>query len=190
MISKILTILAVAFGLNVCAQQQGAIQAPPSGNGPAQTARTPADRQPDSENDVDMQNWINFGGKTVDRLVTLGVDRKIAESFFSASENDSSLWVKWQTARVSEHQFFALLFFPCFPLTDSAYLYALARQQEAWHVTDHIELDCHYDETVSFETAWIRDPNRDEIMVHHDCAGRGTGYLEQHFSVFSITGAS
>lgn len=137
-----------------------------------------------------MQNWINFGGKTVDRLVTLGVDRKIAESFFSASENDSSLWVKWQTARVSEHQFFALLFFPCFPLTDSAYLYALARQQEAWHVTDHIELDCHYDETVSFETAWIRDPNRDEIMVHHDCAGRGTGYLEQHFSVFSITGAS
>jgi hypothetical protein len=96
--------------------------------------------------------------------------------------------VKWKTARASAHQRFALLFIPCFSATDSAYLYALAWQEGAWRVTDHIEMDCHYDDNVSFETAWIRDPNRDEIMVHHGCAGRGTGYLEQHFSVFSLSG--
>jgi len=98
------------------------------------------------------------------------------------------LWVKWQTARASDHQRFALLFFPCFPANDSAYLFALARQGGAWRVADHIEMDCHYDDSVSFETVWIRDPSRDEILVHHDCAGRGTGYLEQHFSVFSLSG--
>ena len=55
MISKILTVLAVAFGLNLYAQHPSATQAPASGSGAAQVAQTTADQQPDSENDGDME---------------------------------------------------------------------------------------------------------------------------------------
>lgn len=189
MISKILMILAVAFGLNLCAQQPSAIQAPISGNGMAQAAQTTADRQPDSENDVDMDSWISITDKTVDRLVSLGVDRKTAESFVSDQESDDSLWAKWRMGRAGTQKRFGILFLPCHLSNDAADLYALARQGGAWHVTDHIEMDCHYDESVSFQTVWIRDPNRDEVLVHHACVGRGTGYLEQQFSVFSLVDA-
>jgi hypothetical protein len=186
MISKILMILASALTLNLNAQQPNAIQAPASGNGTAQAAQAGADQQPDSENDGDMEDWIDIGGKTVDRLVSLGVDRKTAESFVSDQGNDDSLWAKWQTGRAGAHERFAILFLPCHLPDDAADLYTLSRQDSAWHVTDHFEAGCRYDESVSFGIAWIRDPNRDEVLVHHDCVGSGTGLLEQQFSVFSV----
>jgi hypothetical protein len=131
-----------------------------------------------------MQLWLNRSGKSVDPLVSLGVDRKIAESFLSAAEEDESVWARWQTARAGAHQRFAVLFLPCHGGGDTAYLYILARQERVWHATDHIEADCHYDNSVSFETVSIRDPNRDEILLHHACAGHGTGILFQDFQVY------
>ena len=186
MISKILMVLAAILGLNLYAQQPNATQVPASGTGDAQTAQTAADQQPDSENDLDMENWIDIRGETVDRLVSLGVDRKTAEWFVSDQGNDDSLWEKWKTGRAGAHERYAILFLPCHLTHDTADLYALSRQENAWHVSDQIELDCHYDDSVSFQTISIRDPSRDEVLVHHACAGRGTGYLEQHFSVFSV----
>jgi len=186
-ISKTLMILAAILGLNLYAQQPNAIQAPASGNGTAQAAQPTLDQQPDSEDDGDMQLWLNKSGKDFDPLVSLGVERSIAESFISAIEDDESVWARWQTVRAGPRQRFGILFLPCHSGGDTAYLYALARQEKVWHVTDQIQLDCHYDDNVSFEITWIRDPNRDEVLVHHACAGHGGGYLEQDFSVFAVS---
>jgi len=71
---------------------------------------------------------------------------------------------------------------------NTAYLYLLVVDNIAWNVTDHLELDCQYDDNVSFEIASIHDPQKDEIQIHHDCVGHGTGYWEQEFSVYSVLG--
>ena len=65
----------------------------------------------------------------------------------------------------------------------------LMLNKSSWQVTDHLELDCHYDDSVSFEIAAIHDPQKDEILIHHACVGRGTGYLVQVFSVYSVDGS-
>lgn len=172
------------LGLNLYAQQPQPIQAPKSGNGSAQAARAAADQQPDSENDIDMQDWINNGNKTVERLVSLGVERKVAESFVSDQEIDGSLWVRWQTARAGAQMRLGILFLPCHLPDDGADLFALARQGGAWHVTDHAEFDCHYDDSVSIDIQQIRFADRDEVLVHHACEGRGTGFLQQDFQLY------
>lgn len=133
-----------------------------------------------------MENWINFGGKAVDRLTILGVEKRIAESVEPDVTGGEAVFVKWQAVREDPRQRTALMFLPCHVGWDSAYLYALSRDEKAWHTTDHAEMDCHYDDAVSFEVNWIRNPGRDEILVHHACVGHGTGYLEQQFSVFSL----
>jgi hypothetical protein len=183
-ISKALMILAAILGLNLYAQQPSAIQAPTSGTSTAQAAQAPADQQPESDNDMEMQIWLNENDRIVDHLITLGVDRKIAESINSRASDEGPAFLRWQTARAGAKERFALLFFPCHAGWDSAYLYTLSRQEGSWRATDYIELDCHYDDNVSFEIAWIRDPNRDEVLVHHACAGHGTGLLLQDFQVY------
>jgi len=154
-------------------------QQPNATSVPSSSGQAVVDRQPDSNNDIDMENWINFGGKTVDRLMDLGVEKKIAESI--------QMFVKWQAIREVEGQRTALMFLPCHAGWDSAYLYVLSREKGTWLTTDHAEMDCHYDNDVSLEVNWIRDPGRDEILIHHACAGHGTGYLEQNLSVFTVS---
>jgi len=132
-----------------------------------------------------MVNWINFGGRTVSRLMNLGVEKRIAQSIDPDVTGGEPVVVEWKSVRGGASQRLALMFVPCHVGWDTAYLYVLSRNKGAWHTSDHIEVDCHYDNNVSFEVDWIRDPGRDEILVHHACVGRGTGYLEQSFSVFT-----
>lgn len=184
---KFLAVALISFSAALSAQSPGSSQTSEPAKGP-RPMHTAMDRQPDSENDIEMQNWIIFGGKTVDRLISLGVERRIAESINSAPTDEGTAFVTWKTARIGAKERSGLLFLPCHAGWDSAYLFALARQDKSWLVTDHLEMDCHYDDSVSFEVARIRDPDHDEVLVDHACAGHGTGYLEQHFSVFTLSG--
>jgi hypothetical protein len=145
------------------------------------------DLQPTSEDHLVLEAWLNENGKSVERLVGIGIEQSIAESINSRANDEAPAFVRWQTSRVGANDHSALLFFPCHPAFDFAYLYALVRKDNTWHATDHIQLDCHYDNKVSFETTWIQDPNRDEILLHHACAGHGAGYLEQGFSVVTVS---
>jgi len=122
------------------------------------------EQEPDPENDMEMGLWLNANGKEVERLEGLGVERDIAESTTSSIIGGWPLYVNWQTARARAGDRFALLFFPCNEPVGFAYLYTLNRQVKSWHITDRIELDCHYDDSVSFQSIWIRDPNNDEVM--------------------------
>jgi len=56
-----------------------------------------------------------------------------------------------------------------------------------WQVRDRVGFDCHYDDSVSVETTPLQNPNVDDVLVHHECEERGTGYVEQHFKVFAVS---
>jgi hypothetical protein len=139
------------------------------------------DRSPASASKNDMEAWLTEKDKTTDHLVELGVDRKVAEAFGSGN-NSTPLYPKWTFPRTGVKSRFGILFLPC-NWAETAYLYALQSTEGAWRVTDKMQLDCHYDDSVSIQIGSIRDPNRDEIMVHHVCGGHGAGYLEQSLSV-------
>jgi hypothetical protein len=128
--------------------------------------------------------WLNTKGKAVERLLSLGVEPEIAES---VTKGDTDIYIRWQTAHANAHERYGLLFLPCHVAWDYAYIFTLTRQGTGWHVSDSARLDCHYDQSVSYETLWIRDRDRDEILVHHACGGHGAGYLEQDFSVFAVS---
>lgn len=189
MTSKILTVIALFLGMYSYAQQTDSRNAPTANADSARTPRSSSDQQPNSESNHEMENWIDSDGKTVDRLVSLGVSPEVAQSIDPSVTGGEPVWVRWKTARAGTHERLGLLFLPCHAGSDTAYLYTLTRREELWHAADHMEMDCHYDDSVSFESASIRDPKRDEILVHHACAGHGTGYLEQDFSVFAVSRA-
>jgi hypothetical protein len=79
----------------------------------------------------------------------------------------------------------ALLFMPCGALS-SSFLYTLKRTDHGWRVADEVGFDCHYDDSVSFEVASLRSPDVDDVLVHHECEGHGTGFVQQDFNVFVI----
>lgn len=136
---------ALLFLLNLGLWAQKPNTSPP----PDRTAQVGVDQQPDSESDAVMLDWLIMNGKTAERLVSLGVTKDVADSFVDAQEGDDALYPRWQTAASYAGQRFGLLFLPCHSYSDTAYLYALLRQNKAWRVTDHIEMDCHYDDNVS-----------------------------------------
>jgi hypothetical protein len=185
MSANFLPIAIVFLSVISSAQQPRTSQAPESDKAATLTQQT-MDLQLDSDYDADMQIWLNDEGKMIQRLASLGVPQEVAQTLVHPN-GEIAAYLKWQTARSGLGQRFGLLFLPCHLNWDTAYLYALLHKQGAWHVTDHIEMDCHYDESVSFDASWIRDPDHDEVLVHHDCVSHGTGYLEQHFSVFTLS---
>ncbi|HWG21418.1 MAG TPA: hypothetical protein VG225_12880 [Terracidiphilus sp.] len=118
-------------------------------------------------------------------MIELGVDKRTAEQFAESSDNTRIVVPEWQYARAEGVGSFALLFLPC-DWTELAHLYAMNWSGKRWHATDNIEMDCHYDDSVSFEVGSIRSPRSDEVIVHHSCEGHGTGYLEQEIQVLAI----
>jgi hypothetical protein len=127
-----------------------------------------------------MQKWLNTGTKEerVDKIVSLGVEQEPAE----LAVDDE---VEWRVIRSETHQEMALLFMPCNGLSSSL-LYLLKGTDQGWRVADEVGFDCHYDESVSFEVASLRSPKVDDVLVHHECEGRGTGFVQQNFNVFAI----
>jgi hypothetical protein len=131
----------------------------------------------------DMNRWLNSGtGKQrIHRLVSLGVEGEIAE--LAASERGH---IKWRPIRSQSQVGLALLFLPCNGLA-AAFLYLSEKTATGWHTTDHFGFDCHYDDSVSFETAALRNPDVDDVLVHHECEGHGTGIVQQNFNVFAVS---
>jgi hypothetical protein len=126
-----------------------------------------------------MTDWLRSGEESqiVERLVTFGVGRQDAE--YASSEDME--WLRIQTSHQAKH---ALLFVPC--TLDYAQVYVMAWQNTSWHVTDHANFDCHYDESVALDIKHIRNRRFEEVQVHHACEGHGTGFLQQDFKVFAI----
>jgi hypothetical protein len=70
------------------------------------------------------------------------------------------------------------------------YLYLLQGSDEdpvkkAWHVINHQQFDC-WDMACSFEILPLRQPDVDDIVVHHVNEGHGSNYLADQTQVFSI----
>ncbi len=131
---------------------------------------------------LQMGQWLNTGSRQerVQKLVSLGTERDDADL---ASYGDE---VVWRKIRAESRRQFAILFVPCGSFDASA-LYLLEHANAGWHVRDSVGFDCHYDDSVSVETAPLENPNVDDVFVHHECEERGTGYVEQHFNVFAVS---
>ncbi|HEX7285809.1 MAG TPA: hypothetical protein VF532_06475 [Candidatus Angelobacter sp.] len=128
-----------------------------------------------------MDHWLNAGTEQerIHKLVSLG----FAEDEAQLAVQDL---VQWQPIRSESRHGLAILFVPCGGLA-SASLYLLERGDRGWHVKDSVGFDCHYDDSVSFETVPLRNSNVDDVLVHHECEGHGTGILQQNFNVFIVT---
>jgi hypothetical protein len=95
--------------------------------------------------------------------------------------------ITWVHLKDSQHGILRMLFLPCGPL-DKASMYLYSLSADRWQLLDHREFDCHYDEDVNFELMNVTSSRQFDVMVHHDCVGRGTGYLEQSVWLFRVTG--
>jgi hypothetical protein len=128
-----------------------------------------------------MNHWLNTGSEKerTQKLISLGIRDDQARS---AVEDV----VQWRPVRSESQQGLAVLFVPCGTF-EGSFLYLLEERNNRWHVKDSVGFDCHYDDSVSIETAPVRTPNLDDIFVHHECEERGTGYSEQHFNVFAVS---
>lgn len=131
---------------------------------------------------TDMKVWLNSETKEerTRRLVSLGVERDTADEITSPTEHT----VGWLPIRSEKPQEYAILFLPCG--LDLANLYLMKSDGREWHVSDHVELDCHYDGTVSVEISPIRKSMVDEVLVHHASVAHGTGLSQQNFRVFDV----
>ncbi len=130
----------------------------------------------------DMKLELNTGTKDerVQRLVALGVERDTADEAFSPSEPI----LDWQPVRTNSRQQNAILFLPC--SHDSAHLYLMMGEGTNWSVSDRLEIDCHYDNSVSVEVSPVRSASFDDLLIHHAGQAYGTGYSEQHFKVVAV----
>jgi hypothetical protein len=133
---------------------------------------------------LSMDDWLNYGTdkERIQKLVELGVPLDMSRL---TVDSDSSIdWLSLRSAGSSRQ---AILSLGCNGLAGAA-IYLADKVSGKWRVVDHLGLDCHYDNSTSVELASIKDQASDEVLVHHDCIGRGTDYLEQHFYVLAVQG--
>lgn len=133
-----------------------------------------------SAQSLQMNRWLKTGTEKerTQKLISLGIKEEQAK----LAVGD----VQWRSIRRGSDQGLAVLFVPCGTFEES-FLYLLEQRNSRWHAKDSIGFDCHYDDNVSIDTAAVRTPDFDDILVHHECEERGTGYLEQHFNVFAVS---
>ena len=122
-----------------------------------------------------------------DLLARLGADPAIAKCAAEDVLPGRKIELKPLCAKGEVHYGFAYLpggFRAC------GYLYLLQGSDEepvkmAWHVIHHQQFDC-WDMTCSFEILPLRQPDVDDIVVHHITEGHGSSYLADQTQVFSI----
>jgi hypothetical protein len=133
-----------------------------------------------SAQSLQMNRWLNTGSEKerTQKLISLGI--RDDQARLAAGED-----VQWRPIRSESQSGLAVLFVPCGSFEESG-LYLLEEGNKGWHVEDRTGFDCHYDDSVSISMASVRTPNVDDILVHHECEERGTGYLEQHFNVLVV----
>lgn len=129
-----------------------------------------------------MSSWLNDGKpkETVHRLTSIGVHRDVAEQ---AIVEEAPL-IQWEAVRTESGQPLAIMFLPCTALGAHVYLMS---QNANWRVSDTVDLECYYDDSVSIEIASIRREGVDELLVHHASEARGTGFSQQNFKVYGIS---
>jgi hypothetical protein len=182
--SKAFAVLLLSSSLLL--QQRGSAQDTVKNEEPAPSHQAVADQPPVAAEEPAIRDWLNAVDHTTERLVGFGVDREIAEGFAGPRRGEPVRNVQWTTFRGGTQSRLAIMFLPC-TWVQRAYLYAVEQSSGVWRVTDRAVLDCHYDDKVSVEIDRIRDPSRDEIVVHHACAGHGAGYLEQDINIFTLS---
>jgi len=97
--------------------------------------------------------------------------------------------IEWHSIKSASDHGLAILVIPCGSF-DASYLYLLESGNAGWQVTDWIGFTCHHDEGLSVETAPVRYPNIDDVLVHRESEDRGLPYVEQHFNVFTVDSGS
>jgi hypothetical protein len=167
--------------LHSSAQQPGPVQKTNSMQEPASVRQPALAQPPASAQPWEMENWLNSGDaqEKSGHIVSLGVGKDVAEG---AVANEVSL--QWKSARSGTREKYAILFVSCF--LDDAHLYLLVARGDSWTVVGQIPFDCHYDMSVSVEITSIRNPAKDEILMHHVGEGHGAGYSQQDFEVYGI----
>ena len=81
-----------------------------------------------------------------------------------------------------------VLALPCTSILGAPIL-LLERSDNHWHLRDQEGMDCHYDDSANVQLANLTSSKQYDLLLHHDCQGRGTGYVEQHTRVLQIVGA-
>ena len=76
---------------------------------------------------------------------------------------------------------------PCASIS-GAPIFLLERSNGRWHLRDREGMDCHYDDSANVQLAGLTSRKQYDLLLHHDCQGRGTGYVEQHTRVLRIVG--
>jgi hypothetical protein len=140
--------------------------------------------QPDLAEDSQFQNWLNDGPGAPERLLALGVDRETAKEFADSFGPDD-LKMVWKSVNSGAEAGVAVMFLPCDGLS-AANLFALKKDKSGWKATDRVGLDCHYDDSVSMDVTQVRSESRNEILIHHVCEERGTGFVQQNLKGFSL----
>ncbi len=80
-----------------------------------------------------------------------------------------------------------VLALPCSSILGAPIL-LLERSDNHWHLRDHEGMDCHYDDSANVQLVSLTSREQYDLLLHHDCRGRGTGYIEQHTRVLQIVG--
>src|ERR1039457_157627 len=136
-----------------------------------------------------MENMLDLADahQKADLLTRLGVDSVIAKDVAEDLLAGKKIELKPLRAKGEAHYGVAYLpggFRMC------GFLYLLQGSDEdpvkkAWHVIDHQQFDC-WDMECSFEVLPLRQPDVDDIVVHHVNEAHGSNYLADQTQVFSI----
>jgi hypothetical protein len=80
-----------------------------------------------------------------------------------------------------------VLALPCTSVLGAPIL-LLERSENHWHLRDQEGMDCHYDDSANVQLVSLTSSKQYDLLLHHDCQGRGTGYIEQHTRLLRIVG--
>jgi hypothetical protein len=136
-----------------------------------------------------MENMLDLADahQKADLLARLGVDPVIAKDVAEDLLAGKKIELKPLRAKGETH--YGVAYLPG-GFRMYSYLYLLHGSDEdpvkkAWHVINHQQFDC-WDFACSFEILPLRQPDVDDIVVHHVNEGHGSNYLADQTQVFSI----
>jgi hypothetical protein len=124
------------------------------------------------------------GSELKQLLEQLDLPPEIVE-FYSSSDIIGFHWFYLNSRPSTSLNVLAL---PC-TSTLGAPILLLERSDDRWHLRDQEGMDCHYDDSANAQLVSLTSSKQYDLLLHHDCKGRGTGYIEQHTRVLRIVNA-
>jgi len=97
--------------------------------------------------------------------------------------------IHWFYLKSSSGTSLNVLTLPCSAIMGAPIL-LLERSKGRWHLRDQEGMDCHYDDSANVRLVSLTSKKQYDLLLHHDCKGRGTGYVNQHTRVLKIVGSS